>query len=216
MQKYYEEAARILTKVFNASRLETEVSPDMVELLISERELEKERSSAVIEKIKQILTDAHFESERENVLVHSSGHEVILSGRIKTVVSAMYNLLATKNGEHQNLNDMLGLMIICEDVKTCYELRDLLSDKLVEIGDTIISEKDMISKPKQNGYQSIHLHVSGRGGVVFEIQIKSYKMFAFSQTGDCKHELYKKRLYTSSLSEEEWLIFDSLREEHWF
>jgi len=144
MQKYYEEAARILTKVFNASRLETEVSPDMVELLISERELEKERSSAVIEKIKQILTDAHFESERENVLVHSSGHEVILSGRIKTVVSAMYNLLATKNGEHQNLNDMLGLMIICEDVKTCYELRDLLSDKLVEIGDTIISEKDMI------------------------------------------------------------------------
>jgi len=213
---YYKKAAEILTKVFTASRLDAEVTPEMVELLIREQELEKERSPRIMNKIKDFLQEDGYECSRDKIVNGSSEKEVILSGRIKTIVSAMYNLLAPKNGNYQDLNDMIGMMIICEDKKTCYDIYNLIMKKFKETGDTVILEKDMINEPKKNGYQSIHVHVVDSEGIIFEVQIKSYKMFAFSQTGDCKHELYKKRLYTSSLSEEEWLIFDSLREEHWF
>ena len=213
---YYKKAAEILTKVFTASRLDTEVTPDMVELLMKEQELEKERSPRIMNKIKEFLQEAGYECDREKIIEGSNKKEVVLSGRIKTIVSAMYNLLAPKNGRYQDLNDMIGMMIICEDKATCYDIYKLILEKFKENGDTFISEKDLIKEPKKNGYQSIHVHIVDSEGFVFEVQIKSYKMFAFSQTGDCKHELYKKRLETSMLKEDEWIIFDSLREEYWF
>lgn len=215
MKDYLKKAAEILTKVFNASRLETEVTEDMVKLLIDEREKEKARSGVILANIKRYLLESGYECDRKAILDSSESKEVIISGRIKTIVSAMYNLLATKNGHHQDINDMIGIMLICEDKQTCYDLFELLLEKMKANNATIISVKDMIANPKKNGYQSIHVHVEDKTGIVFELQIKSYKMFAFSQTGDCKHELYKKKLETSMLKEDEWIIFDSLREEHW-
>lgn len=213
---YFENAARVLTKVFQASRLHEVVTPEMVELIMEERDREIKRGSQIIEKIKEFLIEANYECDRKKILDDSDKKEVIISGRVKTVDSAIYNLLAPKNGKPQNLNDMLGLMIICEDKMTCYDIRNLLIEKLTEINDVIISEKDMIKNPKPNGYQSLHMHVSTTDGIVFEIQIKSNKMFAFSQTGDCKHALYKKHLDASCLDRYESMLFNALREEHWF
>lgn len=208
--------AKILTTVFNSSRLYVEVKPYEVEMLMNAREIEKQRSKAIMEKVREVLVEANYECERKMLVGSSSKNGVILSARVKSLVSAMYNLHATKNGEPQDLNDMLGLMIICEDDPTCYKIRELLLKAFKSEKYFIIKDKDLIANPKPNGYQSIHLHVDNGENIVFEVQIKSFKMFAYSQTGDCSHdERYKARLNSNKLNEEESIIYDSLREVDW-
>jgi len=167
-------------------------------------------------RIKEILIEEGFECNQENFLISSNPKEVILTGRIKTVTSSLYNLLAMKNGKSQDLNDMIGIMVICEDKETCYQIKDLLIKKLELDGDKIIKYKDLIDKPKPNGYQSIHLNVDDTKEFIFEIQIKSYKMFAYSQTGERRHKKYKSDLVDTGLDEEGSIVYHSLREEFWF
>ena len=54
----------------------------------------------------------------------------------------------------ENLNDLIGIRIVCLFLDDVYEIANILKGQK-DI--TIIKEKDYISKPKKNGYMSLHL-----------------------------------------------------------
>lgn len=58
------------------------------------------------------------------------------------------------------------------------------------------SVKDYIINPKANGYQSLHLLFKATTGELFEIQIRTFGMHLLAESGDAKHENYKKKKYS--------------------
>lgn len=92
------------------------------------------------------------------------GRDVIRSvgGRIKSPES-IYGKLVRKGctpdfaTAQEKLNDLLGIRIVCLFLDDVYEIAEMLKrqkDILLE------KEKDYITKPKKNGYMSLHLIVN--------------------------------------------------------
>ncbi len=80
----------------------------------------------------------------------------------------------------ENLYDMAGIRVICNYIDDVYRIADLLT-KQDDI--TLISTKDYIAHPKENGYSSLHLIVSipiflaeNTEQVMAEIQIRTIAM----------------------------------------
>lgn len=84
-----------------------------------------------------------------------------VTGRIKSPDS-IYAKLVRKNLEpdmqtaQKKLNDLIGVRIVCLFLDDVYEIAGIFK-KQKDI--TVIKEKDYISKPKKNGYMSLHLIV---------------------------------------------------------
>lgn len=55
--------------------------------------------------------------------------------------------------------------------------------------------KDYILYPKENGYQSIHLVFRSSTGKCFEVQIRTFDMHLYAETGKANHTQYKKTKY---------------------
>lgn len=84
-----------------------------------------------------------------------------ITGRIKSPESIYAKLLRKEldtdlRTAQKNLNDLIGVRIVCVFLDDVYEIADILK-KQKDI--QVIKEKDYISKPKKNGYMSLHLIV---------------------------------------------------------
>lgn len=84
-----------------------------------------------------------------------------ISGRIKSPES-IYAKLQRKGAElnfsaaQKRLNDLIGVRIVCLFLDDVYAIaRSLKKQKDIKV----VKEKDYISKPKKNGYMSLHLIV---------------------------------------------------------
>jgi len=51
--------------------------------------------------------------------------------------------------------------------------------------------KDFISRPKPNGYQSLHTNVRLPDGRIAEVQVRTYAMHQFAEHGQAAHGFYK-------------------------
>lgn len=60
--------------------------------------------------------------------------------------------------------------------------------------------KDYISKPKENGYQSLHLTFRASTGECFEIQIRTFDMHVHAESGEANHSGYKAKKYPGNLT----------------
>ncbi|MGN0436112.1 MAG: GTP pyrophosphokinase family protein [Wujia sp.] len=74
------------------------------------------------------------------------------------------------------LNDLAGVRAICFDIRQVYELTKKVKETSQFI---VLKEKDYISKPKSNGYQSYHI-ILGVNGVKVELQLRTILMDAWS------------------------------------
>jgi putative GTP pyrophosphokinase len=79
-----------------------------------------------------------------------------------------------------NIFDIAGIRVVCNFVDDVYHVRDML---VAQQDVTLITEKDYIKNPKDNGYRSLHLVVSvpvylmsGMQNVPVEIQIRTVAM----------------------------------------
>ena len=79
-----------------------------------------------------------------------------------------------------NIFDIAGIRVVCNFVDDVYHVRDML---VAQEDVTLITEKDYIKNPKDNGYRSLHLVVSvpvylmsGMQEVPVEIQIRTVAM----------------------------------------
>ncbi|KAK1407973.1 hypothetical protein QVD17_39601 [Tagetes erecta] len=122
--------------------------------------------------------------------------EISVEGRYKSHYSTMKKLL--RDGRKpEEVNDILGLRVIlkpsskmveCE--KACYRARSVIQSLWKEVPNR---SKDYISRPKPNGYKSLHMavDVSGSGRPLTEIQIRTTEMNMLASDGTASHAFYK-------------------------
>ncbi len=140
--------------------------------------------------------------------------------RLKTAKSIVeklhrYNFPVNPESVEENLNDVAGVRVVCSFEKDVYLLAEaLLSQDDVEL----ISKKDYIKNPKDNGYRSLHLIVAvpiylvnEKRTMRVEIQLRTISMDSWATL---EHQLrYKKNFDFSEEMAEELYICSKLSAE---
>ena len=116
------------------------------------------------------------------------GIEADVNGRPKHIYS-IYNKMRNKNLRFDQLFDIRALRIIVEDERSCYSTLALIHARWTPIADEF---DDYISRPKPNGYRSLHTVVADNQGRTFEVQIRTAEMHHFAEFGMAAHWHYKE------------------------
>lgn len=126
---------------------------------------------------------------------------VSVEARFKSGYSTMKKLLRDGRTPEQ-VNDILGLRVILTPrsgvdsseigERACYRAREIIQSLWKEIPSR---SKDYITRPKGNGYKSLHMAVDisddGRDRPLMEIQIRTAEMDTLADGGTASHSLYK-------------------------
>lgn len=113
--------------------------------------------------------DDHLTSE-------SIPHQI--DGRVKSIYSLYKKLRRVPNID--DIYDLMALRIIVDDIATCYLVLGELHSMYEPMVDRI---KDYITKPKPNGYQSLHTTVTTKTGQPVEFQIRTHSMHEYAERG---------------------------------
>jgi GTP pyrophosphokinase len=111
-----------------------------------------------------------------------------VSGRPKHIYS-IFNKMRGKTLDFSELYDVRAFRVVVDDIKTCYTVLGIVHN----IWTPIPAEfDDYISRPKSNGYRSLHTVVVGEDGRAFEVQIRTHEMHHFAEYGVAAHWRYKE------------------------
>ncbi len=110
-----------------------------------------------------------------------------LEGRIKSVYS-IYKKMYNQNKSFDEIYDFYALRVIVDTELECYTVLGIIHEMFNSIPGRF---KDYISTPKPNMYRSLHTTVIGRGGIPFEVQIRTWEMHHVAEYGVAAHWKYK-------------------------
>ncbi|MCX6801463.1 MAG: TGS domain-containing protein [Candidatus Diapherotrites archaeon] len=134
----------------------------------------KAENPKAYEKIKQLVGKTREEREK---LVEEVKEELgkLLKGKIEVQIFGRPKNFWAINKKMEkvlfkNIYDLYGIRIICNKESECYEALGYIHSKYKIIPGTF---DDYISKPKDEGYQSIHTTVE-RGNDIIEFQIRTW------------------------------------------
>eukprot|EP00252_Welwitschia_mirabilis_P025328 TRINITY_DN7865_c0_g1_i1.p1 TRINITY_DN7865_c0_g1~~TRINITY_DN7865_c0_g1_i1.p1 ORF type:complete len:569 (-),score=126.85 TRINITY_DN7865_c0_g1_i1:548-2254(-) len=152
---------------------------------------------AILERYKdQIYNALKKDYELSNIV-----DQISIKARYKSRFSTMKKLM--KDGRKlEEVYDVLGMRIILNpcpgdgqrerEIRACYRAYELIRQMYEEAPQRM---KDYIAKPKENGYQSLHLAIKINDEFircpVLEIQIRTTEMDAIAVGGAASHALYK-------------------------
>ena len=111
-----------------------------------------------------------------------------ITGRPKHIFS-IYNKMRNKGIGFDELFDVRAMRIIVQTERDCYNALGLVHELWVPIVDEF---DDYISRPKPNGYRSLHTVVADTNGRPFEVQIRTGSMHEFAEFGMAAHWRYKE------------------------
>lgn len=126
---------------------------------------------------------------------------------IPSIISKIERRGLTPSIEHieKNVNDVAGIRVCCPFVEDVY----MIADALLSQDDlTLVSKKDYIKNPKENGYRSLHLIISvpiylvnEKKQVKVEVQMRTIAMDFWASI---EHQLrYKKNnKFTQAMTED--------------
>ena len=138
------------------------------------------------EKTKSLM-DSHLKkserklrSVRNEVDAHLAAEGIPhqIDGRVKSIYSLYKKLARVPNID--DIYDLMALRIIVDDVATCYLVLGELHSLYEPMVDRI---KDYITKPKPNGYQSLHTTIITKSGQPVEFQIRTHEMHDYAERG---------------------------------
>lgn len=137
-------------------------------------------------------------AERESFISHivasltasllEMGIHADVNGRPKHIYS-IYNKMRNKNLAFDQLYDIRALRVIVDDERSCYSTLALIHAMWTPVANEF---DDYISRPKPNGYRSLHTVVADESGRTFEIQIRTAEMHHFAEFGMAAHWHYKE------------------------
>lgn len=143
--------------------------------LLDEKRVERESYIAqAIERLQKELDAAGIRAE--------------VSGRPKHIYS-IWKKMRGKDLDFADLYDVRAFRVIVDDIKDCYTVLGIVH----HVWQPIPREfDDYISRPKANGYKSLHTVVIGDDGRAFEVQIRTQEMHHFAEYGVAAHWRYKE------------------------
>jgi len=118
----------------------------------------------------------------------AAGIDAEVFGRPKHIYS-IWNKLRGKDLDFSELYDVRAFRVIVADIKTCYTVLGIVHNIWVPIPKEF---DDYISRPKPNGYQSLHTVVVAEDGRALEVQIRTSEMHHFAEYGVAAHWRYKE------------------------
>ena len=111
-----------------------------------------------------------------------------VSGRPKHIYS-IWNKMHAKSLDFSEMTDVRAMRIIVSDIKECFSVLDVVHRLWTPILDAF---DDYISRPKANGYRSLHTIVIPEDGMPLEVQIRTEEMHHFAEYGVAAHWRYKE------------------------
>ncbi|MGB6103618.1 MAG: bifunctional (p)ppGpp synthetase/guanosine-3',5'-bis(diphosphate) 3'-pyrophosphohydrolase [Pusillimonas sp.] len=142
---------------------------------LEEKRVEREAFiAAAVSRLEQELAEARIPAQ--------------VSGRPKHIYS-IRNKMRNKGIEFSQLFDLRALRVIVHDERACYAVLALAHSLWTPVSDEF---DDYISRPKPNGYRSLHTVVTDTQGRTFEIQIRTHEMHEFAEYGMAAHWRYKE------------------------
>jgi GTP pyrophosphokinase len=118
----------------------------------------------------------------------AAGIKAEVFGRPKHIYS-IWTKLRGKDLDFSELYDVRAFRVIVADVKTCYTVLGIVHDIWTPLPEEF---DDYISRPKPNGYQSLHTVVMAEDGRPLEVQIRTSEMHRFAEYGVAAHWRYKE------------------------
>jgi GTP pyrophosphokinase len=143
--------------------------------MLEEKRLGREHFvNSAIERLKSELAAAGIKAE--------------VTGRPKHIYS-IWNKMRGKSLEFSELYDVRAFRVIVEDIKTCYAVLGIVHNIWAPIPKEF---DDYISRPKANGYRSLHTVVLAEDGRPLEVQVRTSEMHHFAEYGVAAHWRYKE------------------------
>ena len=139
--------------------------------------LKKEERENFLANIQQKIRDR---LEKEHM-------KFFLQSRVKSIYG-IYRKVYVQGRNFDEIYDVYAVRVIVDTVYECYAVLGLMHDAFTPIPKRF---KDYISTPKANMYQSLHTTVLDRGGIPFEIQIRTWDMHYTAEYGIAAHWKYK-------------------------
>lgn len=123
-------------------------------------------------------------------VVQQAGIQASISGRAKHLYSIFQkkNRYEAQGRSFDDIHDLIALRIIVDDEQSCYAALGVVHGLWEAIPG---GYDDYISRPKMNGYKSIHTNVAGPNRQPLEVQIRSWAMHRFAEEGVAAHWAYK-------------------------
>jgi len=157
---------------------------------LEERRLDRE---VYIEQVTQQLS-----SELEQAGIQ----EAALSGRPKHIASILAKM-RKKHLSFEEVYDVRAVRVLVRDVKDCYHALGIVHSLWQPIPGQF---DDYVSRPKGNGYKSLHTAVIGPENKALEVQIRTFEMHQEAELGVAAHWRYKEGGRSSQLTDKiAWL-----------
>lgn len=126
--------------------------------------------------------------EEEGIIVH-------IKQRTKSAYS-IWKKMQKQDIPFEKVMDLLAARIIIDTEETsiqkehdlCWRVYSIVTE---EYKPDISRLRDWISKPKENGYESLHTTVQYRDGIFVEVQIRTSRMDFNAENGNAAHWSYK-------------------------
>ena len=154
------------------------LKPDVYKQIAKQLEEKRTERELFITNVVQQLSDAlkveHIDAE--------------VYGRPKHIYS-IWNKMRNKHLDFDQLFDLRALRVIVDDERSCYAALALIHAMWAPVPAEF---DDYISRPKPNGYRSLHTVVADEQGRCFEIQIRTQEMHEFAEYGMAAHWRYKE------------------------
>ncbi|MBF6616560.1 MAG: bifunctional (p)ppGpp synthetase/guanosine-3',5'-bis(diphosphate) 3'-pyrophosphohydrolase [Candidimonas sp.] len=117
-----------------------------------------------------------------------AGISAEVTGRPKHIYS-IWNKMRIKDIDFSELYDLRALRVIVKDERACYAVLALAHSLWTPLPEEF---DDYISRPKPNGYRSLHTVVTDEQGRTFELQVRTDEMHQFAEYGMAAHWRYKE------------------------
>ncbi|MCS7035265.1 MAG: RelA/SpoT family protein [Saprospiraceae bacterium] len=149
----------------------------------------------------------------EDLRKNMKGLKFRILGRPKSIYS-IWNKMRKKEVAFEDIYDLFAIRIILdvpfeEERLACWQVYAIVTNIYQNVP---ARQKDWITTPKANGYESLHTTVIGPGGKYVEVQIRTERMNEIAERGYAAHWKYKglKLLHRNENIFEKW--FSKIRE----